>query len=207
MIIFGTLVSVWMWVSLVALVILQGIVSYKEKTCTTRQIQLEHGTDGLSFWRHGGTYGDLIILPIVSGIAYSYLIDHINNSYDIGSERMFNIALLSMAITVVMHIIWAKTQTLPGHIIANNKITMAGLIHLGFMWLTLTLILMFYFGIPMADVIDAKIISVLLAIFLPIGIIQPGYAMNKRFDVSAVLLTLILEIAIVWWNLSNYIWS
>src|SRR5215207_7037908 len=84
-------------------VILSGIVAFLEGTFTSKRVTM-------GFVNHGGMWGDLFILPVVTGFVYPYFV----------KSRVIVLSSLSVAIavTIVAHVLWAtwsRNDGLTGH--------------------------------------------------------------------------------------------
>src|SRR5437016_5176601 len=120
------------------LVVASGVVSLLEGTLTNKRVKM-------GFLNHGGMWGDLILLPVMTGLVYPHIL----------RNRLVIILLLfiALAVTIVAHILWARwarNDGLTGHMLPAHKtglwyadMSLAGWMHVVVMTVFLTMALLY----------------------------------------------------------------
>ncbi|MCX6761783.1 MAG: hypothetical protein NTY33_02985 [Candidatus Moranbacteria bacterium] len=196
----------------IAVVIAEGLVACYDGTFSS--IQRKHVN--LSFLKHWGvSIGDLFIFPLINAFIIPRL--NFNLWYILGF-------VLALVITLLCHRAWwpgPQDENAQGFILMNNPpllptrhcfsksywylaITRAGWIHIFFMTCQLA-ILGGYILTPMPrPVVNA--VSLLLAVFLPLGVIEPGIVqsggikkltLRKCAEISIIFLALMTAIFVI----------
>jgi hypothetical protein len=182
--------------AIVLAVIISGVASFLEGTLTSRRVTI-------GFLNHGGMWGDLIIMSVVTGLVFPYLV----------KSRIYALSALFVALTVtlVAHILWAKwmrSDGITGHMFPTNEtgkwyldMSGAGWMHVLVMSMLLTAVLMYAVSpLPKKVIITA---SLLLTMHVFLGMAQPSwYATGelwtwKNFGPPLVVAALIWSIAVL----------
>ena len=180
--------------TIVVAVVISGAVSFLEGTANSKRVTV-------GFLNHGGMWGDLIVMSVVTGLVFPHLV----------RSRIYALSALfiALAITVVAHCLWAKwmrNDGITGHIFpmhATGKwyldMSGAGWMHMLVMAMLLTVMLMYSVSsLPKNLVIAA---SLFLTIHLFLGMVQPGwYATGelwtwRNFRPALVVMALVWSIA------------
>ncbi len=148
----------------------------------------------MSFLDHGGMWSDAVLLAVVNGLVVPHLV---------WRPWVPLIGALALGLTVLMHRQWWSPhgscrdhlwpgRTRAGHTWASS-LSRAGWAHVGYMSVQLALILIFLVSpLPAATVVFG---SVLLAVHVAIGLLQPHWFCTGRAWNPAALLPLALSLA------------
>ena len=176
----------------IALVFLQGVLSYCDGNFTQSQMRAEGVRNGYSFLQHGGMWADvLVISPMVA-----YLTAHDRFGY---TTRWGLIMLVTaLAITIGSAPIYNKIGL--SHPVAHTHdghTTPAGYIHGMFAVVALWIAGMFYFTSldPPASTRDILVVSGLLTPFFFLGIVD--FSRDWEF-MSGAKIQLAVSIVILW---------
>jgi hypothetical protein len=183
------------------LVVIAAFFSWKEDTFTSKRGRKVT----MGFVEHGGMWGDFYLMASFNGVVTPYIFANPR----IGFRWAAVIITVSTVLSLIAHRSWVigfRKDGITSHIIPWNRggpwfrdIGASGGLHVVFTACQLALIICYIVtAMPKSSVIVA---SALLALHLPLGIIEPGwYCSNPRRvkggDVIAVL-WLIAAIAIV----------
>ena len=162
-----------------SLVILAGIIAKLEGTF------LPSDTDGLSYLGHGGVWMDLTALTVAIAIIGQY-------ADQWSPTQMIGTLLVGMAISVGAHALWAAThppeythKSMGWIVRYPNLITIAGSIHLLYMSLAISLVILFYGFSSGVATNHLLAVSALVWATLLVGIFQPAYYFAGRVDAVA----------------------
>jgi hypothetical protein len=114
---------------------------------------------------------------------------------------------IALMITIPMVFIWAEGSRGTIEFMAQDgKTLLAGWIHALYMWAMITIVLLFYFATPFRLVGStvAGTVTILLAIHVAIGLIQPPYATHGRLPPPGVYLQIVwawIALLGAWWYL------
>lgn len=178
-----------------ALVIIGYAIAYREGRWNHEQL----GNKSIPYLNHGGMWADLIILTIVAGYIDPY-------KYVWTQDQILTCLSISLAISIIAHIIWSKHQTIPGHIIEPSKkgllkMPWGGWYHLVYMTIALATVLLFYIYTPEAP---KHHVSVWLSAFvIPTTIFVGGYIWKKshpmrHYNPRGDIIIIIIFWAIIW---------
>ena len=129
----------------------------------------------MGFINHGGMWGDLIIMSVVTGLVFPNLISN--------QICMFSALFVALAVAIIAHVFWAKgmqSEAVTGHMFPSHKtgkwyldMSGAGWMHVLVTTMLLSIIFMYAVS-PMSNyVIDT--VSLLLTIHVFIATMQPGW--------------------------------
>ena len=180
--------------AIVVAVVISGVVSLFEGTATSKRITI-------GFLNHGGMWGDFIVMSVVTGLVFPYLVR--NRSY------VLSALFIALTVTVVAHILWAKwmrSDGITGHIFPTHEtgkwyldMSGAGWMHVLVMAMLLAVMLMYAVSpLPRNVVISA---SLLLTVHLFLGMVQPSWYTTgelwtwKNFGPALVVTVLVWGIA------------
>jgi hypothetical protein len=157
----------------VTAVIISGVVSFIEGNFTSKNVTM-------GFVNHGGMWGDLIIMSVVTGLVFPYLI----------KNQIYTLSALFVALTVaiIAHILWAKgmqSEAVTGHMFPTHKtgkwyldMSGAGWMHVLVMAMLLAVFFIYAISpLPKNVVITA---SLLLTIHVFIAAVQPGWYCTRE---------------------------
>ncbi len=148
------------------------------------------GPNALPWFNHGGTWADLVIISIVMAL--------VAPCYKQWRKRsIISYGILCGIISFAFHWYWALTMPVPSHIVEPAasglaKLTAGGWYHLVYMWVVLTIIVLFYFATSGVSRFRA---SLLLTIYTPIAVMLPGWPVYEitegagRVDLPGVIIT------------------
>jgi hypothetical protein len=173
----------------VGAVIVSGAVSLAEGTATNRRVTM-------GFINHGGMWGDLIIMSMVTGIVFPHLV----RSYFLSA------VFVALALTVIAHAQWAKgmrNDATTGHMFPTHKtgkwyvdISAAGWTHVFVMTMLLTVTLMYAVSPAPTNIVVA--ISLLLTVHVFLGTVQPGWYCTGKLWTWRNFGPPLLEAALIW---------
>ena len=143
------------FIAFLALALAMWISSAIRGDLTDKQMKRHGFHEGFSCISHVALWADVLLLPWLAGIIFSY---HTQWSF-IGLLIAWLIGLL---ISVPMHILWIKTQPSDHNLVAKKSLTVAGSIHVIFMAGYLGLTFLFYFLTDDISHHDLKWITILL---------------------------------------------
>jgi hypothetical protein len=180
----------------VAAVVTSGVVSFMEGTLTRKNVTM-------GFINHGGMWGDLIIMSVVTGLAFPYFVK--SQTFCLSS------LVIALAVTIIAHVQWAKSfrrDGVTGHMFPTHKtgiwyldISGAGRMHLLVMAMLLMVVLMYVVSPMPRNVLVA--VSLLLTLHAFIATVQPGWFCTgklwtwRNFGPPLFVTTLIWSIAVV----------
>ena len=156
----------------------------------------------LPFLKHGGNWGDLLLLSFVNGLIANHAFKYLYST----PQTAMVIVIASCIASLVMHWIWFKTQNITSWMWVNPEngwfggLSTAGGMHLVLMWFEIMVLTSYALATPMPE---STIYSVawLLTIFFPLAILGPCWVINhKVIDLQggvALIATLILT-----WDIS-----
>jgi|GEM_PF-2502366 len=159
---FALMISWIMFISLEFLVIIQAVLAYRDNFLTVNQIQNIHILQGLPFLWHFGMWGDFFIIsPVVA-----YLVRHYLNQW------RFRSVLLSFTIGAISACLFGWLFTLsavPEAHMQNHHLTSAGIIHLVYMAVAVTIFLEFFLFTPSVLPSELKVVSSLVVLHVFLG--------------------------------------
>jgi hypothetical protein len=180
----------------VAAVVVSGVISFMEGNFTSKNVTM-------GFVNHGGMWGDLIIMSVVTGLVFPYLIKN--------QICMFSALFLALTVAIIAHIFWAKgmqSEAVTGHMFPSHKtgkwyldICGAGWMHVLVTTMLLAVIFIYAISPLPKNVIIAT--SLLLTIHVVIASVQPGWYCTgelwtlKNFVPPLVVAALIWSIAVL----------
>lgn len=149
-------------------VIISGAISWAEGTLTNKRVTM-------GFLNHGGMWSDLIVMPVVMGLAVPYFVRN--------RSLVISLLLFALVVTVIAHILWARwfrADRITGHIFPSHEtgtwyldISTAGWMHV--LVMTLLLAAMFMYSLSPLPVEAVVGISLLLTVHMFIATLQPGW--------------------------------
>jgi len=130
------------------------------------------GPKALPWLNHGGTWADLVLVSIIMALVMSYWSQW-------KSEDIVKYGIICGLISVAFHLMWAKTMPIASHIVEPKVFSqpVGFYYHLLYTWVVLTPIVLFYFATPPGA--SKFWVSLLLTIYLPVAVMQPGWYVNK----------------------------
>lgn len=163
----------------VILVTIGGAIAFAEG----RFNHIQMGAQALPWFNHGGNYADLIAISFVCVVAGKYVSDW--------SERqVVNAVLVSVVLSMAIHVAYYFIQPIPGHIIDSRyedlaRIPWGGWYHAMYTAWAFSIVLLFFFASPGAD--RFWVCLVLSVVFVPLAIWQPGWYNAKIVDGKGVI--------------------
>jgi hypothetical protein len=180
----------------VAVVIISGVASFIEGTLTNKKVTM-------GFLNHGGMWGDLIIMSVVTGLAFPYFV----RSRILVLSSLF----IALVVTIIAHVQWAKSfrhDGITGHMFPTYEtgiwyldISGAGWMHVLLMAMLLMVILMYAVSPLPVNVLVA--VSLLLTAHVFLATVQPGWYCTgelwtwRNFGAPLFVTILIWSIAIL----------
>ena len=185
-----------------ALVVAQGLLSYRAGAFFNNGVINDKGHRFLCFSKHGAMYADLLILCPVLYFAAGHA-----DQWSTSKITVFA-TLACMASAVMNFVIYPKLATPSCHYDENMEITAAGKLHFIFMALVIGVVALFYLGTPRVDNQTALLISLAITISLPCQTIVPDLVVKGRVDVlgSLQLLPMQAIIALGYANITELGW-
>ncbi len=144
------------------LVLLEGILAYRDKLFSVQQLRDRGFTTGLPFVFHGAMWTDMLIINpimVVSLLLYGQ---------QWSSKQIVTIGAVMLLVNTAMHFVYAMSKT-PDSLAWNGKLTPAGCVHWFYMGLGLTIIGLIYFDTPNVNPSFLVAVSVLLALHIFAG--------------------------------------
>lgn len=144
------------------LVLLEGILAYRDGLFSVQQMRDRGFTTGLPFVFHGAMWTNLLIINpvmIISLLLYSQ---------QWRLKYMLVIATVMFLVTTAMHFAYAMSKT-PDCLAWNGKLTPAGCVHWFYQGLGLTVVGLIYFGTQHVDPHFLITVSALLAVHIFAG--------------------------------------
>jgi hypothetical protein len=198
------LLSWIVFITLEFLVLVQGVLAYRNHFLTV--YQMEHNNiHGLPFLWHFGMWGDFFIIsPSVA-----YLVRHYFHQWRLSSV---SISFIISAISAVL-LGWLYTfYTIPEAHMQNHHLTSVGIIHLLYMVVSVTIFLEFFLFTPSVTPSDLRVLSglVLFHVFLgthmALAILQfimrlEWYPGEPLKSVAGYLTIIAIATALFWRNL------
>jgi len=168
---FASLLGWFVFISLEFLVLTQAVLAYRDHFLTVYQIQNVHVLHGLPFLWHFGMWGDFFIIsPIVA-----YLVRHYVDQWRYRSVLLS----LTMGLISASLLGWLYTLSpIPEAHMQNHHLTFAGVIHLLYMAVAVTIFLEFFLFTPSVSPSELKVVSslvvfhVFLGTHMALGILQ-----------------------------------
>src|ERR1035441_3749016 len=156
------------FVTTVLLVAASGVVSLLEGTFTSKRVTM-------GFINHGGMWGDLIILSVMTGLVYPYFVRN--------RLVILSALFLALAVTILAHIQWAnwsRNDGLTGHMFRSHEtgiwyaeMSLAGWMHVIVM--TVLLSVAFIYAVSSTPLNIVLTVSLLLTVHVFLGTVQPGW--------------------------------
>jgi len=178
----------------VLLVMIGAMIAFVEERFSHDQM----GVKALPWINHGASWADLILISIIVALVMPY-----HEQWQASSIILYG--SICGAIAVAFHVLWALTMPVPSYIVEPSasgfaRLPVGGYYHLFYMWAVLTIIVLFYFATPG---VPRLWVSILLTIYLPLAVMQPGYYIYKitegagRVDLPARIISIALW-AFIW---------
>ncbi len=159
---FASLLGWFVFIFLESIVLAQAVLSYKDHFLTVYQMQKVHVIHGLPFLWHFGMWGDFFIIsPIVA-----YLVRHYFDQW------RFRSLLLSLTLGCISAILlgWLYTlSTIPEAHMQNHHLTAAGVVHLLYMSVAVSIFLEFFLFTPSVSSTVLKVVSSLVVFHVFLG--------------------------------------
>ena len=156
------------FLTIILAVTISGMASFLEGTFTNKKITM-------GFLNHGGMWSDLIILSVVTGLVFPYLLRN--------QSCVFLSLIIALIITIIAHIQWAKwmqNDAVTGHIFPTHKtgiwyldISVSGWFHVVVMTVLLGVLLMYVVS-PFPQKV-VFVVSLLLTVHIFLGMVQPSW--------------------------------
>ncbi len=164
-----------------AWVIISAIISVAENTFT-KSLMLQAGIikkiddKCLPFYAHGGMWADFFLMSAMLGMMWTYheQWDHI---------RWIVCGAISTAASIGMHVQYRKGD--PCSTNYGGKIIIAGYLHMIYFAVAMTIMLLTLFCTSGMSLVHIIAISAMLAVFFPLGMLQPAIYVHGKFDGQA----------------------
>jgi len=159
--------------------------------------QMGVGVTGLPFVGHGGMWGDMLLITPLTSIII------VTCGHQWIFIRLFALALVAMSASAILHVIWSWNPR-PDSLACFNRITRAGMMHVRYMSITLTVVLMLYFGTPVVPSALLIASSIVLAVHIVVGnhmilnIIRPAWWVSNTKDPMAWGVIVVTWVALAW---------
>jgi hypothetical protein len=177
------------WAVSVLAVIMSGVVAAAEGNARRRA-----GLD-MGFLDHAGMWGDLVLLPIANAAIVPWLTP---------GWGLFGAGVAATACSVGLHMWWhgSATTAISDHMWPARShghwardLSRAGWCHVAYVAAELTLL--FAYALTPTPIATTLIVTAVLTIHVPIGVLQPAwFATGRVFDWN--VRTTILALAAVW---------
>lgn len=179
------------FIGTVAVVVISGVASFMEGTLTRKNVTM-------GFLNHGGMWGDLIIMSVVTGFVFPYLV----------RSRIYALSALFIAftVTVIAHILWAKwmqSDAITGHMFPTHEtgkwyldMSGAGWMHVVVMTALLTVVLIYAVSSVPVNVLFA--VSLLLTVHVFLATVQPGWYCTGKLWTWRNFGTPLFTTALIW---------
>lgn len=130
------------------------------------------GPKSLPWIAHGGVWADLLILTPVIGLAMA-------KAGTWPAKGVIINLIVCIVVTILCHVMWAKAQPLPGHIVepinGGQVVMMGGYYHAVYMAVVMWIIVNYFTLTPSINLW----VPVLMTIFVIPSTLQPGWMVNK----------------------------
>jgi hypothetical protein len=183
--------SVAAFIIVVSLVVISGFASYREGTLMNKKVTM-------GFLNHGGMWGDLILMSVVSGSIFPYFLWK--------RALIFFVAVSACAFSIIAHVKWARgfrEEGITGHMFPAYKngtwykdISNAGWMHVGVMSLLLSGTFM-YAASPIPEPV-ILLVSVLLTAHVFLGTLQPGWFCSGELWRWSTLVPPLFATGLIW---------
>jgi len=156
------------------IVLFSGLVAYWEGRLTHKQL----GEKSIPWLWHGGVWADLLLLtPVI------YYISPFFQEWEMNQVVMYG--LISIGVTAICHLLYAKTQPIAGHIVEPKglgfgKLPIGGWYHFAYATVILAVVALFYLQ-PGTEK-PTMAVSILLTAYTLVSVIQPGWYTHKIVD-------------------------
>lgn len=158
---------------------------------TPKQAKRKGFCQSFSGISHVALWADIILLPWLAGIIYTY--------HSQWSTKSVAIAfIVGLLISIQMHALWVKTQPSDHNLVAKRKLTTAGHIHLIFMAGYLCLTMLFYFFTDDIKHQHLQWITVLLGLHVTASTVGLNLVRQKCLDIGAVATTIAVWSLLLW---------
>jgi hypothetical protein len=163
----------------------------------------------LGFAKHGGMWGDLVILPVVNGLIVPYLL-RLTAKRALAASVLLTMAT---AFTLCAHWYWAhagKTQGITDFVFPShnsvwyNDLSASGYLHVIYMSLELALILI-YLLIPLPP---GRVLWItgLLTLHLVFGQVQPAWYATHKIWTAGTMVPIISTVLLTWLTGGFKVW-
>ena len=160
--------SIAAFASTIAAVVISGLVSLAEGNLTSKRVTM-------GFVNHGGMWGDLMIMPIVAGFMFPYLVR--------SPMLVIVSSFLSLAVTLIAHAQWAdwfRHDGITGHMFPTHvkgkwylDLSKAGWMHVLVMTFLTAVVLLYAVSLLPEEVIVTC--SLLLTVHFCLSTALPGW--------------------------------
>ncbi|PLX25521.1 hypothetical protein C0580_02255 [Candidatus Parcubacteria bacterium] len=171
------------------------VASYLRGDLTMSQIHRRHYGQKHSGISHLGVWSDILILPWMCGIIWTY--------YDQWANY-WPATLVALFANHLMHSLWLAngpadhnirvSQTIVAESTVNHeyRLTKAGWIHYFYMLAVMILIIQFYFNTEHINPLHLGLVSVILGLHITLGTLVLNLIRQKKVDMIALLTTLVV---------------
>src|SRR5664280_992636 len=164
------------FIALETLVVAQFVLSYRDGLMTHNQMESRGLGNGLPLIWHFGVWSDgLMLSGLLTWIVFKYI--------PVWTARRFIPAsVVAAVITFVMTRSYLASDTPEGHVV-DHALTPAGKAHAAYMWIALTIVLVYFLDTPSALSRDKAIVSWLLlghvfvGTHMLLGLLNDGHAL------------------------------
>lgn len=150
------------FLGLEALVLAQALFAYQGGFLTASQMQLKGVASGLPFLWHFGMWGDALVVSLLSALVVAYY----SKQWTPASVALSGV--VGLAVSGVMHWMYSLAAMPEAHIHAH-QLTQAGMAHLIYMALVLTIFLQFFLFTPHLTARTLGVVSALVFIHVLAG--------------------------------------
>lgn len=177
--------------TIAGLVALSAIASLADGTFTNRRVTM-------GFLYHGGMWGDLILMSVVTGFVFPYFLTN--------PRFVIPALLISCAVTFLAHVQWAqwmRKDGITGHVFPGHQtgvwyldLSPAGWIHVVVMAVLLTAFVLYAISATPATVVF--IVSILLSVHVLVGSVQPAWYCTGKLWSWPTVSVVLLSLGIIW---------
>jgi hypothetical protein len=167
-------IGLWIIVASMLVVVLEGFAAFHlSGNFWPSQVMARWGKAGISFFTHGGMWGDMFLLPALMAVIV------VNYADEWTSRQIVTMAAIGIAITLGNHVLLIFTQVIPDPLgWKEEKWSTLIALHFVYMSTYVALVGLFFFCSPNVSVTAAVTVAVILGIHMafgthiPLGVLQ-----------------------------------